>query len=65
CNELNSVGETQICNGRLLYSAFLQVLITCSICFGEEETFADNSAPCNNLQNIWGREHSQRAPNLA
>ena len=57
---LNSVRETLIFNIKLLYSVFLPVLITGSVCFEEEETSADNSAPGKNILN---HEHLSN-PNL-
>jgi len=44
----NSHRETQILNRKLLYSAFLPLEITWSVCFGEEKTSADNLAQSNN-----------------
>lgn len=48
---LNSVGETQIYNMKPLYSVFIPVVISGSICFGLWETSADNLARGKNLLN--------------
>lgn len=47
----NRIGETQTFNVKLFHSVFLPVWITGSVCFGEEETFADNLAPGKTLLN--------------